>query len=134
MALYAASKAATLALVKGMSNDYAPEGIRVNAVLPGSVDTPLLRYAASRGDPQPAGQHRRLGQVSPHFGRVLDASEVAALVLFLCSDDAKAISGASFVIDGGMTAQLPGAVKQGPGGGHAPISRTDRRAGAELSR
>lgn len=107
VALYAASKAATLALVKGMSNDYAPEGIRVNAVLPGSVDTPLLRYAASQATPDnPQASIDAWGKFHP-IGRVLAASEVASLVLFLCSDDAKAISGASFVIDGGMTAQLP---------------------------
>ena len=107
VALYAASKAATLALVKGMSNDHAPEGIRVNAVLPGSVDTPLLRYAASRATPDnPQASLDAWGKFHP-IGRVIAAGEVAQLVLFLCSDDARAISGASYVIDGGMSAQLP---------------------------
>jgi NAD(P)-dependent dehydrogenase (short-subunit alcohol dehydrogenase family) len=107
VALYAASKAATLALVKGMSNDYAPQGIRVNAVLPGSVDTPLLRYAASQATPEnPQASIDAWGKFHP-IGRVITAGEVAQLVLFLCSDEARAISGAQFVIDGGMTAQLP---------------------------
>lgn len=107
VALYAASKAATLALVKGLSNDHAPEGIRVNAVLPGSVDTPLLRFAAAHATPDnPQASIDAWGKFHP-IGRVINAAEVAQLVLFLCSDNARAISGASYVIDGGMSAQLP---------------------------
>ena len=111
VALYAASKAATLALVRGLSNDHAPEGIRVNAVLPGSVDTPLLRAAAAQMTPDnPQASIDAWGKSHP-IGRVVAADEVAQLVLFLCSASARAITGASFVIDGGLMAQVPVSLK-----------------------
>jgi NAD(P)-dependent dehydrogenase (short-subunit alcohol dehydrogenase family) len=107
VALYAASKAATLALVRGMSNDHAREGIRVNAVLPGSVDTPLLRAAAAQNTPEnPQASIDAWGQSHP-IGRVVRAEEVAELVLFLCGPRASAITGASYVIDGGLMGQVP---------------------------
>jgi NAD(P)-dependent dehydrogenase (short-subunit alcohol dehydrogenase family) len=111
VALYAASKAATLAFVRGLSNDHAPEGIRVNAVLPGSVDTPLLRAAAAHATPDnPQASIDAWGKSHP-IGRVTRASEVANLVLFLCSPEASAITGAAFVIDGGLMAQVPVSLK-----------------------
>ena len=111
VALYAASKAATLALVKGLSNDHAREGIRVNAVLPGSVDTPLLRAAAALATPDnPQASIDAWGRSHP-IGRVVAAGEVAEMVLFLCGPNARAISGAAFVIDGGLMAQLPVSLK-----------------------
>ena len=111
VALYAASKAATLALVKGMSNDHAGEGIRVNAVLPGSVDTPMLRAAAAQMTPDnPQASIDAWGRSHP-IGRVITADEVAQLVLFLCSANASAITGAAYVIDGGLTAKVPVSLK-----------------------
>jgi NAD(P)-dependent dehydrogenase (short-subunit alcohol dehydrogenase family) len=111
VALYAASKAATLALVKGMSNDHAHEGIRVNAVLPGSVDTPLLRGAAASVNPHDTDSViASWGKAHP-IGRVIQPSEVAALVLFLCSDQARALTGGSYLVDGGLMAKLPVVLK-----------------------
>jgi NAD(P)-dependent dehydrogenase (short-subunit alcohol dehydrogenase family) len=105
--IYAASKAATLTLVKGISMDHAHEGIRINAVLPGSVDTPLLRNAARELTPDDVdGTIAKWGTMHP-IGRVIRAEEVAKLVLFLCSDDARAMTGASYLIDGGLMAKLP---------------------------
>ena len=105
--LYAASKAATLALVKGMSNDHAREGIRVNAILPGSVDTPMLRAAAAQMTPDnPQASIDSWGRAHP-IGRVIQASEVAQLVLFLCSDHARALTGGAYLCDGGLMAKLP---------------------------
>jgi NAD(P)-dependent dehydrogenase (short-subunit alcohol dehydrogenase family) len=107
--LYAASKAATLALVKGMSNDHAPEGIRVNAILPGSVDTPLLRAAAAAANPaNPQATIESWGRAHP-IGRVITA--VAQFVLFLCSPRASALTGAAYLVDGGLTAKVPVVLK-----------------------
>ncbi len=107
VALYAASKAATLALVKGMSNDHAHEGIRVNAVLPGSVDTPLLRGAAATVNPDDIDAVIASWGTAHPIGRVIQPSEVADLVLFLCSDQARALTGGSYLVDGGLMAKLP---------------------------
>ncbi len=105
--IYAASKAATIALVKAISMDHAYEGIRVNAVLPGSVNTPLLRDAAASVTPDDvAGTVTKWGKMHP-IGRVIEPEEVAKLVLFLCSDDAKAMTGAPYLIDGGLMSKIP---------------------------
>ena len=111
VALYAASKAATLALVKGMSNDHAHEGIRVNAVLPGSVDTPLLRGAAATVNPDDIDAVIASWGTAHPIGRVIQPSEVADLVLFLCSDHARALTGGSYLVDGGLMAKLPVVLK-----------------------
>lgn len=105
--IYAASKAATLTLVKAMAMDHAHEGIRINAILPGSVDTPMLRGAAAAFDPHNvAATVARWGTMHP-IGRVIQPEEVARLVLFLCSDDARACTGAAYLVDGGLMAKLP---------------------------
>jgi NAD(P)-dependent dehydrogenase (short-subunit alcohol dehydrogenase family) len=109
--IYAASKAATITLVKALSNDHAPEGIRVNAVLPGSVDTPLLRNAAASLDPDHVDATvAKWGTMHP-IGRVITAQEVAKLVLFLCSDDASALTGGAYLVDGGLMAKIPVVLK-----------------------
>ena len=111
VALYAASKAATLALVKGLSNDHAHERIRVNAVLPGSVDTPILRFAAASATPDnPQASIDSWGTAHP-IGRVIKSDEVAQLVLFLCSDRASTLTGGAYLIDGGLMAKLPVVLK-----------------------
>lgn len=107
VAIYAASKAATLAMVKAIAQDHAHENIRVNAILPGSVDTPMLRNAAREHNPDDVeGTIATWGRMHP-IGRVITAQDVAKLVLFLCSDDASALTGASYLIDGGLMAKLP---------------------------
>lgn len=88
-AAYSASKAAVLEMTRCMAVDLAP-AIRVNAVCPGFIDTPLLSYDEDVATRIPLG---RLGR----------ASEVAALIAFLASDDAAYITGQGFVIDGGET-------------------------------
>jgi len=105
--LYAASKAATVTLVKGMALDHAHEGIRVNAICPGSVDTPMLRFGARSVDPNNVDATiAKWGKMHP-IGRVIQAEEVAAFVAFLCSDEAKAITGVPHLIDGGLMTKLP---------------------------
>jgi NAD(P)-dependent dehydrogenase (short-subunit alcohol dehydrogenase family) len=105
--IYAASKGATLTLVKAISMDHAHEGIRINAVLPGSVDTPLLRGAAEALNPGHADEVIATWGKTHPIGRVIQAEEVAKLVLFLCSDDAKVITGSQYLIDGGLMAKIP---------------------------
>ncbi|OLD50825.1 MAG: hypothetical protein AUI42_01600 [Actinobacteria bacterium 13_1_40CM_2_65_8] len=102
VAAYAASKGAVISLTRSMALDYASDGIRVNCICPGSVDTPMLRKnAAAQGDAEAV--LAMWGSVHP-IGRIAQPAEIARLVVFLMSDDASFITGASYVIDGGLTA------------------------------
>jgi NAD(P)-dependent dehydrogenase (short-subunit alcohol dehydrogenase family) len=96
---YTASKGGVLALSRELGVQFAREGIRVNALCPGPVNTPLLRelFAA---DPERAA--RRLVHVP--MGRFAEAEEIAAAVAFLASDDASFITASTFLVDGGISA------------------------------
>jgi NAD(P)-dependent dehydrogenase (short-subunit alcohol dehydrogenase family) len=101
---YAASKGGALALAKAMALEAAPTGVRVNAVVPGAIDTPMLRREASvAADPEE--QIRRFGAMQP-VGRLGRPEEVAEAVLFLASDRAAFITGATLHVDGGQDAAL----------------------------
>jgi NAD(P)-dependent dehydrogenase (short-subunit alcohol dehydrogenase family) len=104
---YAASKGGSLALTRAMAVDHAAEGIRVNAVLPGSVDTPMLRWAADRfrGERTADDLVREWGRSHP-IGRVATPAEVAEVIAFLASDRASFVTGAEYVVDGGLLAGL----------------------------
>jgi NAD(P)-dependent dehydrogenase (short-subunit alcohol dehydrogenase family) len=95
---YTASKGGVLALSRELGVQFAREGIRVNALCPGPVNTPLLTelFAA---DPERAA--RRLVHVP--MGRFAEASEIAAAVAFLASDDASFITASTFLVDGGIS-------------------------------
>jgi NAD(P)-dependent dehydrogenase (short-subunit alcohol dehydrogenase family) len=95
---YTASKGGVLALSRELGVQFAREGIRVNALCPGPVNTPLLQelFAA---DPERAA--RRLVHVP--LGRFAEASEIAAAVAFLASDDASFITASTFLVDGGIS-------------------------------
>ncbi len=100
---YAPSKGAVVQMTRQMAIDYAPFGIRVNAVCPGTVETPLLRHsAAESGDP--SGFLSGLASAHP-IGRIASAEEIAEFYLFLASDRARFFTGAILMIDGGFTAQ-----------------------------
>jgi NAD(P)-dependent dehydrogenase (short-subunit alcohol dehydrogenase family) len=95
---YTASKGGVVALSRELGVEFAREGIRVNALCPGPVDTPLLRALFAK-DPERAA--RRLVHIP--MGRFALASEVAAAAAFLASDDASFITASTFLVDGGIT-------------------------------
>jgi NAD(P)-dependent dehydrogenase (short-subunit alcohol dehydrogenase family) len=107
VAAYAASKGAVIAITRTMALDHAPDNIRVNCVCPGSVDTPLLRFAAQSHDPSkdPSEVLAGWGQVHP-LGRVGQPEEIAEVFMFLASDAASFMTGAAVVVDGGLLAKL----------------------------
>jgi NAD(P)-dependent dehydrogenase (short-subunit alcohol dehydrogenase family) len=96
---YTASKGGVLALSRELGVQFAREGIRVNALCPGPVNTPLLRELFAT-DPERAA--RRLVHVPA--GRFAEAEEIAAAVAFLASDDASYITASCFMVDGGISA------------------------------
>ena len=96
---YTASKGAVLALSRELAVEFARRGIRVNALCPGPVETPLLlRLFAD----DPAAFERRRAHLP--MGRLATAREIASAALFLASDDASYVNGATFLVDGGLTA------------------------------
>jgi NAD(P)-dependent dehydrogenase (short-subunit alcohol dehydrogenase family) len=95
---YTASKGGVLALSRELGVEFAKRGVRVNALCPGPVDTPLLRELYAK-DPDQAA--RRLVHVP--MGRFAAAAEIANAALFLASDDSSYITATAFMVDGGLT-------------------------------
>lgn len=100
---YAAAKGGVVQLTRCMALDFAPHGIRVNCICPGSIDTPNV-----------ASQHAQLGNLAERqdrraarhpLNRLGQPDEVDAVALFLMSDDASFVTGAAYTVDGGWTAQ-----------------------------
>jgi len=100
---YCASKGGVVLMSKAMALDHAAEGVRINAVCPGDVETPML-YRSGAVDGFDEKDALREANAASRTGRVTTAAEVAALVAFLASDDAAQITGAAIPIDGGDTA------------------------------
>lgn len=100
--VYGATKAGIISLTKAMGLSLAKDGIRVNCVCPGSIDTPMLRAAlATSGDFET--NWRRTEMVIP-MGRIGEPEDIALATLFLASEDAKYITGVALPVDGGRTA------------------------------
>jgi len=104
-AVYGASKAAVISLTKSMALSLASQKIRVNCVCPGSIDTPMLRNALSKGG-NFEENWRRTEMVTP-LGRIGDPEDIAYATLFLACDESKFITGVSLPVDGGRTAGIP---------------------------
>ena len=106
VAAYAASKGALIAMTRTMALDHAKDGIRVNSLCPGSIDTPLLRFAADTYSPDdPLGAIEEWGKLHA-LGRVGKPEEMAQVALFLVSEAASFMTGATVVADGGLTIGL----------------------------
>nr|WP_307794627.1 SDR family oxidoreductase [Actinoplanes humidus] len=100
-ALYCASKGAVHALTLAMAADLVGEGIRVNCVAPGTVDTPWVARLLARTD-DPSGEKARLAARQP-TGRLVTAEEVATAVAYLAAPESSATTGMSLAVDGGMS-------------------------------
>lgn len=107
IAAYSASKHAVVGLTRSVAVEYATTGVTVNAICPGFVETPMLEgavAAVSERTKRTATEVRAyMAQSSPQ-NRIFTTAEVTAFVLFLCSDEARGVTGQALGIDGGMTA------------------------------
>ncbi len=100
LAAYSATKGGLIALARAMSTDYARFGIRVNAVSPGTIDSPMLHdFVAKQSDPE---YYRRAFDEMHPIGRVGTIEEVANVFVFLASDEASFVTGANYEVDGGL--------------------------------
>ncbi len=100
LASYGATKHAVVGLTKTAAKMWGGDNIRVNVVAPGPVDTPLFE----RSLPQDGGDTRTQIVSQIPLGRLAEPKDVAAMVAFLCSEDAQYLTGGVYVVDGGMTA------------------------------
>jgi len=98
--IYSASKAAVTGLTKSIAADYVGQGVRCNAIAPGTVDTPSLGDRINAAE-DPVQQRKDFIARQP-MGRLGTAQEVANLVLFLASDDSAFCTGQVYTIDGGV--------------------------------
>jgi NAD(P)-dependent dehydrogenase (short-subunit alcohol dehydrogenase family) len=102
-AAYSAAKGGILALTRAAAIDHVEEGVRVNCIAPGTVDTPWIsRITAGYENPEEARAQMKARQ--PH-GRFVSPEEIAAMAAYLASDEAYSVIGAAMVVDGGLTAR-----------------------------
>ncbi len=99
---YCASKGAVHQITRAMALDHVKDGIRINAVCPGEINTPMLR--SERESPPTEADLQKLAETVP-MGRLGEPEEVAKVVLFLASDDASYVTGSMVAVDAGFTAR-----------------------------
>jgi NAD(P)-dependent dehydrogenase (short-subunit alcohol dehydrogenase family) len=109
VAAYTTSKHALIGLTRSMAIDFARDGIRVNCVAPGTVDTPMLKYAASL-DTDPESVYETCRNMHP-LGRIGQPEEVAEIVAFLASERSSFVTGACYLVDGGLLLPIGGEPK-----------------------
>ena len=102
-AVYSAAKGAIYSMTRASAIDHVGEGVRVNCIAPGTVDTPWVqRITSGYDDPEEARANMRARQ--PH-GRLVTPEEIAAMAAYLASDESASVIGACMVVDGGVTAR-----------------------------
>ena len=101
LAAYSSTKGALISLARALAIDFAREGIRVNSIAPGTIDSSMLHdFVAAQKDPEKT--RRSFDEVQPR-GSVGTIEEVVNVVAFLASDDSSLISGVNLPVDGGMS-------------------------------
>lgn len=103
---YTVSKHGLLGLTRSMAMDFAKDNIRVNAICPGTVDTPMLEWASSL-DPNPQSVYDACNQMHP-LGRIAKPREIAEVVAFLAHESSSFVTGAIWTVDGGLLTQIGG--------------------------
>jgi len=109
VAAYTTSKHALIGLTRSMAIDFARDGIRVNCVAPGTVETPMLKYAAAL-DPNPESVYENCKNMHP-IGRIAQPEEIAEVVAFLASGRASFVTGSCYLVDGGLLLPIGGEPK-----------------------
>jgi NAD(P)-dependent dehydrogenase (short-subunit alcohol dehydrogenase family) len=104
LAAYSASKHGIIGLTRTAAGEVGKQGIRVNAICPGPIDTRMVRSIAEMINPEDPGAVAKFNVGRNPMGRYGEAAEVARVVVFLCSDAAAYVNGAAWVIDGGRAA------------------------------
>lgn len=106
---YTVSKHGLLGLTRSMAMDFAKDNIRVNCVCPGTVDTPMLKWAASL-DPNPQSVYDACNAMHP-IGRIAQPREIAEVAAFLAHESSSFVTGAIWNVDGGLLTQIGGVPK-----------------------